>query len=246
MKNETGFSLVELMIAMVLGLVITLAAVQLLLTNQRTFSLQQSLSEVYEDAYMAIRYMNTDLRQAGRGATNVGTITPVIYEATNPGDPVSANGVSDSLVITYNGTQDCEGVGNNDDKTIVNHYFISNGELRCRGNQAASANGVVLLTQVQRFKVLYGIDTEKDDPPEMSVTQFVTADDLSDQVDNGAVIVALRYGFLLSGENNNLPLNVNNEDYYVLDDKVTLVPNRRIVRAFTSTVQLRNYDWDGV
>ena len=244
--KQTGFSLVELMIALALGLIISLAAVQMLITNQRTFAVQQAISEIYEDAYMAIRYMNSDIRQAGRGSAIAGTVVPVIFKATNPGDPVSVTGVNDQLVITYNGKQDCEGVGDETDKTIINHYFIVNQELRCRGNQSTSANGVVLLTQVERFKVLYGLDTERETPPQMSVTRFVHAGDLETELNNGAVIVALRYGFLLSSESNSFPLNANNEDYYVLDDKVTLAPNRRITRSFTSTVQLRNFNWDGV
>jgi type IV pilus assembly protein PilW len=45
-KKQSGFSLVELMVAMLVGLVVTGAALQLLITNNRTFALQQATSRV--------------------------------------------------------------------------------------------------------------------------------------------------------------------------------------------------------
>ena len=62
--QQQGFTLIELMVAMIIGLILTLAALQLFLTNQRTFALQQALAELHEDGQMITRYMTADIRQA--------------------------------------------------------------------------------------------------------------------------------------------------------------------------------------
>ena len=57
MKRMQGFSLVELMVSMVLGLLITGAALQLLLANQQSFALQQTLSRVQEHGQLFVRFL---------------------------------------------------------------------------------------------------------------------------------------------------------------------------------------------
>ena len=63
MKRMQGFSLVELMVSMVLGLLITGAALQLLLANQQSFALQQTLSRVQEHGQLFVRFLATDLHR---------------------------------------------------------------------------------------------------------------------------------------------------------------------------------------
>lgn len=60
-----GFSLIELMIAMVLGLLVTLAAIGMFLSNSRTYDTTESLSRVQENTRMAFELMARDIREAG-------------------------------------------------------------------------------------------------------------------------------------------------------------------------------------
>ena len=75
MKKSKGFSLVELMVAMLLGLLITGAALQLFLANQQSFALQQTLSRVQEDGQLFVRYLREDLRRAGLEMDGVTALT---------------------------------------------------------------------------------------------------------------------------------------------------------------------------
>lgn len=59
-----GFSLVELMISLVLGLLVTAAAVGIFLSNQRTWRATESLARIQEDGRVAFELMARDLRQA--------------------------------------------------------------------------------------------------------------------------------------------------------------------------------------
>ena len=65
MRKNKGFSLVDLMEAMLLGLLITGAALQLFLANQQAFALQQTLSRVQENGQLFVRFLVADLRSAG-------------------------------------------------------------------------------------------------------------------------------------------------------------------------------------
>ena len=65
--SQQGLTLVELMIALLLGLLLSFAAIQLLVSNQRTFSLQEAVTGVNEDGQTVLRYIAADIRNAGRG-----------------------------------------------------------------------------------------------------------------------------------------------------------------------------------
>ena len=60
-----GFSLVELMISIVLGLLITGAAVSMFLSFSRTYTASESLSRAQENARVAFELMARDLREVG-------------------------------------------------------------------------------------------------------------------------------------------------------------------------------------
>lgn len=60
-----GFSLVELMIAMTLGLMLVLGVSHLFLGSKRSFVLQQHLAAVQENARFVLTRISRDLRQAG-------------------------------------------------------------------------------------------------------------------------------------------------------------------------------------
>ncbi|MFC3816359.1 PilW family protein [Lysobacter sp. GCM10012299] len=62
--SEAGFSLVELMISLVLGLLVSAAAVGIFLSNQRTYRATESLARIQESARVAFELMAREIRQA--------------------------------------------------------------------------------------------------------------------------------------------------------------------------------------
>lgn len=67
MKNniaQYGFTIVELMVAIVLGLIITAAAVQLFLTGQISLSTQKGMADIQESGNFGLRYITSDVRRA--------------------------------------------------------------------------------------------------------------------------------------------------------------------------------------
>lgn len=74
-----GLTLVELMVAMVLGLVVIGGAISLTLANRRSYQTNEGLSQVQESARTAFELMARDLRQAGvTGCDNVGRVANVL------------------------------------------------------------------------------------------------------------------------------------------------------------------------
>jgi type IV pilus assembly protein PilW len=71
MRKSRGFTLVELMIAMVLGLVIVGSVMGAMLANKRSYRTNEGLSQVQESARTAYELLAHDLRQAdGNGCTS--------------------------------------------------------------------------------------------------------------------------------------------------------------------------------
>lgn len=73
MINQRGVSLVELMVAMVLGLIMTAAVMQTYLSTKQTYNLTNGISRLQENARFGHYFITKDLREAGnRGCfTNI-------------------------------------------------------------------------------------------------------------------------------------------------------------------------------
>lgn len=67
-SRESGFGLIELMIAMVLGLLVLGAAIAVFQSNQRTFSANEGQNRIQEGARVAYELMSKDIRAAGGSA----------------------------------------------------------------------------------------------------------------------------------------------------------------------------------
>ncbi len=62
---QHGFSIVELMVAMVLGLLLTTGITKVYLTTKDTYNLSENLSRLQENARFAMQYLTQDVRMAG-------------------------------------------------------------------------------------------------------------------------------------------------------------------------------------
>lgn len=79
MRGQKGLTLVELMVAMVLGLVVIGGAISLTLANRQSYRTNEGLSQVQESARTAFELLARDLRQAGvSGCDNEGQVANVL------------------------------------------------------------------------------------------------------------------------------------------------------------------------
>ena len=151
-KNVLGFTLIELMISLVLGLLISAAVIQIYVVSTRTATIQQSASEVQDSTIFALQGLEDHIRIA-----NLGNPITSINDTTNHGGIVltsislgsnnsteakyltnDSTGISnimgvnsDQLTIQYknitpNSLYDCEGaeIVSNSDSWVVERYFL--------------------------------------------------------------------------------------------------------------------------
>lgn len=87
----SGFSLVELMVAMAIGLIITFAIVQIFSSSRATYQTDEGLARAQENGRFAIEFLSREMRQAGdlgcrqAAEINSGGTTPLAYDNTTAG-----------------------------------------------------------------------------------------------------------------------------------------------------------------
>lgn len=101
-KVQQGFGLVELMISVTLGLVLSAAVIQVFVASNSSSTLQQSLAQVQENARFAMRILGEEIRMSGyMGCTSIGTV--VVNSIALP-----ASAVDFSLATAFVGQNDLE------------------------------------------------------------------------------------------------------------------------------------------
>lgn len=238
--QQKGFTLVELMVALLLGLILSGAALQLFLTNQRTFALQQALSGLEEDGHMILRYISADIRNAGRGNDVIGTVDGIVHSQSSNGPGAG----SDTLAINYLSQWDCQGAdltqggAKPEGEQTISTYYVNNETLFCSSDH--SAGETALLSGVESFQVLYGVDRTPDG--NLAVTSYVSASEL----ESDDVVIAVRLGLLLRSAETNLPIPAVGESLQVLDESYSPAADQALRRVFTTTVQIRNYNSEAI
>lgn len=185
-----GFTLVELMVAIVLGLFVMLVMMQIFTSTKRSGRIQDGLTRVQEDGRLAIHLVSNEIRKTGFRA-------PVWNEPLNGYFPLTsasvdgANGANDTLQMMYEDNIDCLGALNtssidpetgepemlykrvtfavDDTQNLLwtCEYGNSPGELTAQYSNQNIIGGV------ESFQVLYGVDT--DFPPDFSVNSWTNA-----------------------------------------------------------------------
>jgi type IV pilus assembly protein PilW len=80
---SSGMTLVELMVAMLLGLIVTGAAVSVLLSNKQSYRTNEALSQIQESARTAFELLARDVRQTGiNGCDNKARVANVLPAAS--------------------------------------------------------------------------------------------------------------------------------------------------------------------
>lgn len=89
MKTQAGFTLIELMISLTLGLVISAAAIMLFISGQKSFALQQGVSDLQDNANFGLNYITQDIRHS-----NLNTEVSEINDQTKYGGIVLTSSVN--------------------------------------------------------------------------------------------------------------------------------------------------------
>ena len=157
MTRQNGFSLVELMIALVLGLIISGSVIQIMSSSKVTERLNRAVASAQESGRFIIARLRQDILPTGRYDQvdpNLSRLVDIVDEAAFlqnrpvilpndfPSEPdigsvQGAGGANDVLVVAAQGQRDCRGfkLGYQEEEEffVVNRYFVQGTTLRCVG-----------------------------------------------------------------------------------------------------------------
>ncbi len=170
-SQQKGFSLVELMIALVVGLMLTAGVIRIFIANKQTYRVADANARIQENARFAIEILGRHLRLTGyRDTNNVSTdfsstFPAVSFSGYNFAAGEVIRGTDNEVIVRYQGDgniTDCEDnslitAGNE----VVSRLFLNAGSLRCATNVDA-AGDQPLISDVSSMLVRYGIDTDGD------------------------------------------------------------------------------------
>lgn len=229
--NQQGFTIIELMIAALLGLILIGGMIQIFLGSSQTFRVQRAISEVQDKGRTAMDFIGREIENAGFGgnglvASAFATLSQNVdfTAGTTNGTGVGNN---DSIRIQYTGTTDCTGANIVAPFLVVNTFDVNGDELRC--------NGQPLINGVESFHVLYGIDTDND----RFVDQYQTADRVI-ATGNQANVMAVRIGMIVASESARVFSSNVTQNIKILDEVALTKNDKRLRRKFTSTTMLAN------
>ena len=184
-KLQTGFTLIELMIALFLGIFVVGGIYSVLVGNTGTFVTVQSTSKMHEDARVGMLFLRKQFHMAGYRSEQdiqamLDSLSPIFAAETLGGYTFSAAQVitgtdgasssqSDKVVLRYRGiglvtddvdsTFDCAGEQlEQGDMARVEYSVNSDNELVCRDYDVslnAFGSEVVILEDVELFKIMY-------------------------------------------------------------------------------------------
>ena len=181
-RSTSGFTLIELMISLVLGLLISAAVIQVYLTNTKTASTQKSGSELQEASVFGLQQLESHLRLANLG-NSVTSITDTtagggivispkniglestdtsknLYFTRNGGDSNITGINSDQLMIQFKNTTgvkiaDCESADIDPKATVIERYFIRSSSTTGQGLLLACDAGRVTDTGITGLSADY-------------------------------------------------------------------------------------------
>ncbi len=236
-KYFTGYSLIELMIAMVLGLIILLSVMQLYLSASRTNRLQLGITEVLDSGRYALSVLENDIQHAGwvniKSVNILGAkLSPINFIKTKDND--GYNG-SDSITIQYEadtnlsaGTNyNCAGTIVAHGDNVINQYRLVDGALLCNGRE--------LLDNVDSIQFIYGAE-DKNHQPDGIVDVYLRADQI-DQYENQ--ISTIKIGILIRSNQDILDQS-QILSFQVLDQFFPAANDKKVRRLFFKTIYLGN------
>lgn len=148
-RSVGGFTLVELMIALVLGLVVTGAAISAFLSSKQVYATTESLGRVQENARVAFELLARDIREAGGNACNSGLQPvnalndPEDASYTNFGGGLIGYSTDDSGVSFGSSARDridAAGIGAGNHSEAIVLKSAMDGGLRIIADNSSNAN----------------------------------------------------------------------------------------------------------
>lgn len=246
--RQRGFTLVEIMVALVISLFLLAGLIQILTSSRQVYRVQDGLARIQENGRFGMDFITKSVREAGYPAiSDKPSVNYGKFDGTAIRGEEGTSGAPDTITLSFDASTDCLG---NDTLTVsvpggsvgrtVNRFFLENNSLKCKTFNPTDYPSTLTLRQtqplidnVEDMQILYGIDRSGD----QAANQYVNAKAVNDNNDWNNV-VSVRVCLLVRSVEDNL---VNEKLSYQDCNGNSKTPTDRFVRRiFISTINLRN------
>lgn len=253
-RQESGFSLIELMVAMTLGLILTVIIGNVFVGAKESYRTSEDLGRLQENARFAVTHLGRIIRMASyvsNPANITATRAAIFPPAARALTGTEGGGtVSDDITVRYQGSGtpadgsvfDCLGNAIQDTDVAVARFHIApstdgSGETSLFCANTGTVAGLVvntdteLVTGVENMQILYGEDTDGDGTANRYLDQTLVA--------NFDSVVSVRIALLLRTRNP-VASGLDTRVYNLLGTNVGPMNDQRTRRMYTATIALRN------
>jgi len=266
-KALSGLSLLELLIAMVIGIFLLAGIASSYISSKKTSIKRDQYSLLEDNGRIAIETLTKVIQHTGYSARDkslrpfITTSSDVASVACSDGSQSVVNtglftsnrivkdgssGASDSIGTIFYGDnnlfKDCVGrelpvACRTTPSKVYNSFYVSNGNLECVGSRASKA--YVIAEGVENIQFLYGVDTNNDE----LVDRFLNATNLAlAAAGNPAIwnsVISVQVAVLVRSSK---PVKQSSESktYTLLDQSITSADDKFKREVFTATIRLRN------
>lgn len=195
MTRTQGFTLIEMMVALTLGLVISLGVTTVLITSNRSSSVTDTVTEAHESGRYAINHLHRAIIQAGYDPGGVGyqPFASLCDPAVAAADCAieSDNGTGDRIAFSRlaeaGNSVSCTGsdLGHGTDQVVTDVYWVqvinNVSSLYCQTYVAADGNPTnsqALVAGIEAIHALYGVSLCNTPSGERNVSLYLNAADI--------------------------------------------------------------------
>lgn len=235
LARQRGVTLVELMVAMVIGLFLVVVVGTVFLGSKQMYLTQDANARLQENARYAVEFFSRQLRSAGYDLIDFNPLSGSLYSVpsgtsftgTALAGTDGGGSVSDTLTVSFSSPVDCLGNATPSGTAINLIRLNVSNQLECLGNGNPAAQPI--LDEVEDLQIRYGQAIGGN-------FGYVTAASA-----NMGIVTSVRLCLLLRASADANKNYTDQQQSYVDCLGVTqTAADRRIRRAVTTTITLRN------
>jgi len=240
MMRNKGFTLIEMMIAIVIGLILIAGTLSVFLSTKQGYRMTNGLSVMQATGRATLDLLTRDIMMAGFPQSS--GIETFVTASGLTQDGGGSN--SDTFTVRFKSDVDCQnsaaGTPTYADgvRYAKNHYFVQGGDLWCdtrAEDNSVDHAAVVLVEGIENMQVLYGEDNDPTDAF-TNATRYVTAGNVS----NWANVVSVRIGLVVNSQDNIATSNDTATFSLIGQTATAAAADRMRRRAYSTTAVIRN------
>ncbi|MAZ69679.1 PilW family protein [Porticoccus sp.] len=241
--RQYGLSMVELLVAMALGLLLTVGALQMMLASQQLYDTTDSQSRIQENGRFALDFLSREISKASYQTNDVDVenrtfLTEICADACTE-DTTGLAGDQIAAVFNPENDRDCADNTVGPDDIIANVFYVDTVDgisaLNCRGFNLESNSwigvGQPLVDGVESLQILYRVELPVGDS-----FSYVSADDVTDWAD----VTAVRVAVLVNNGQEIGSGNLETRTFTLLDAGPFSLTDKHERQVYSTTITLNN------